>query len=138
MPKLPRGLIRRGRIYHARLFEGGRELWRSLRTADYGEACQRLKQLRSGEAEVIEEATVSAVGDRWVEGYVAAARSPKNKKMTEARLSRYLSRHLGHKLVGKVTADDLRHFRLWLERKGINPLTVKQILSDCRCLFRWC
>jgi integrase len=44
---------------------------------------------------------------------------------------------LGDKLLGKVMADDLRGYRLWLERKELEPKTVCNILTDARCLFSW-
>jgi integrase len=50
---------------------------------------------------------------------------------------KYLMPHLGMKPVAKVTKDDLRAYRVWLEDRGICLQTVKHILSDARCLFRW-
>ena len=46
MPKLPRGLFRRGRAYYARLRVEGRDVWRSL-GPEYGQACRKLAQLRA-------------------------------------------------------------------------------------------
>jgi len=37
-----------------------------------------------------------------------------------------------------VTKDDVRAYRLWLERGGrLKPASVKHILSDLRCLIYW-
>ena len=46
---------------------------------------------------------------------------------------------MGYMLLCKVTREDLRAYRLWLERKRtISLQTVAHILSDARCFFRWC
>jgi len=45
---------------------------------------------------------------------------------------------MGYKLLLKVKKDDLRAYRLWLEKQDKKPLTVGHILADARCLFRWC
>jgi integrase/recombinase XerD len=44
---------------------------------------------------------------------------------------------LGWKLIGKMTGDDLRSYRLLLEKKGLSLQTVRHILSDVRCLLHW-
>lgn len=45
---------------------------------------------------------------------------------------------MGYRLLTKVTKEHLRAYRLWLEKQGRSVLTVRHILSDARCLFRWC
>jgi integrase len=70
--------------------------------------------------------------------YVQTARNRKGVKLAQARLDRYLVPALGWKLLGKVTADDLRSYRLWLEQQGISRQTVAHVLSDARCFFGWC
>jgi integrase len=51
----------------------------------------------------------------------------------------YLEPFLGHLLLSKVTRDDLRAYRLHLERLGrLKPQSVRHILADARCLLRWC
>jgi integrase len=50
----------------------------------------------------------------------------------------YLAPRLGWKLAEEVTKDDLRSYRVWLEKKGISTQTVGHILSDARCFFYWC
>jgi integrase len=37
-----------------------------------------------------------------------------------------------------VEKDDLRQYRIWLEKKPIRPLTVSHVLSDARCFLFWC
>jgi integrase len=45
---------------------------------------------------------------------------------------------MGHMQANKVTKEDVRAYRLWMERDGkIKPATVKHILSDLRCLMNW-
>jgi len=58
--------------------------------------------------------------------------------MTASRLRCYLEPVLGHKLVAGVTPQDLRQYRLWLEKHDLAPATVKHLLSDARCLLNGC
>ena len=45
---------------------------------------------------------------------------------------------MGHVLLGRVTQEDIRAYRLWLERKTtLGPTSVWHVLSDCRCLLNW-
>ena len=49
MPKLPKGLFKRGESYTVRLRVDGKDVWRSLGT-DLPEAKHKLRQIRSGES----------------------------------------------------------------------------------------
>ncbi len=77
-------------------------------------------------------------GDIWLERYVATTRNPKGQRLARTRFERYLAPRLGHVLLGRLTGDDVREFRLWLEKPGrLRPYTVTHVLSDLRCLLRW-
>ncbi len=136
MPKLPRGMFRRGRSFYTRLFGGGRDRWLSL-GKDYEEACTRLLRIRNGE-EPLGRTTVAEACERWLQGYVRTARNADGQKLVETRLRRYLVPFMGWKRVTSVTGDDMRAYRLWLENQGIGPQTVGHVLSDSRCLLGWC
>ena len=45
---------------------------------------------------------------------------------------------MGWKVIGNVTSQDLREYRLWLDRGDLSPQTVAHVLADVRCLLRWC
>jgi integrase len=52
---------------------------------------------------------------------------------------------MGQMLLEKVTAETLRSYRLWLERqhgqrtgRPLSGQSVRHILADARCFFRWC
>ena len=68
--------------------------------------------------------------------YVATARPASGQKAAQ-RVRDYLVPCLGMKPVARLTKDDLRGYRIWLEGRGISPQTVVNVLSDARCLFRW-
>jgi integrase len=58
--------------------------------------------------------------------------------MARQRLDDYLLRFMGHMVLGEVTREDVRAYRLWLERdRRLAPATVKHILSDLRCMLNW-
>lgn len=137
MPKLPRGMFRRGRSFCTRLRSGGADRWVSL-GPDYDDACRKLRELRSGRLTPSGRRTVREAAHEWLETYVSTARNAGNVQLARRRVHAYLEALLGFKLVGRVTPEDLRRYRLWLESQGKSPQTVAHILSDARCFFRWC
>ena len=51
----------------------------------------------------------------------------------------YIEPFFGHMLVERVSRDDVRHFRLWVEsRFKLSVTSVWHVLSDVRCRFHWC
>ena len=136
MPKLPRGMFKRGRAYYARLSVEGRDVWRSL-GPEYGHACRKLAQLRAGESPFTDKTTVFEAAKRWLATYVETARSEKNRVQTAARVERYLKPFFAFVPLGKVGPDHIRRYRLWLEGHEITATTVWHILSDVRCFLRW-
>jgi integrase len=94
------------------------------------------------------EVTVREAAKRWLSTYIATSRSPKGQLLSELRVQKYLE-PIGHFLLSRLTTDDLRSYRLELEamtfqrkadaeRRTISPQTVAHVLSDVRCLLRWC
>ena len=136
MPRLPKGMYQKGGAYYTRKWLGGKDRWIAL-GREYVDACRSLRELRAGDRQIPSQATVAAVASRWLEMYVATARTPANQKKAHARVRKYLDPHLGVKPVARVTKDDLRTYRIWLEGRGISVQTVKHILADARCMFRW-
>ena len=137
MPKLPRGMFKRGRAYYVRRREAGRDRWHCL-GEDYQVACRKLRELRAGHLPPAVKVTVSAAATTWLDGYVRTARNEKGVKLATRRVELYLSPFFGYRWVGQVTAEDLRQYRLWLEGQGLVPQTVAHVLSDARCFFTWC
>ena len=81
---------------------------------------------------------VQEAAKKWLETYVATNRAEKTRKLTAQRVRDYLEPFMGYKLLAKVEKDDLRAMRLWLEKQDKKPLTVRHILADVKCFFRWC
>jgi len=129
-------MLRRGNSWSGRLYEGGRERWISL-GPDYQAACRKWREIKRGEPIPV-TITVADGAKQWIETYIATARGKKGQAMARSRVRMYLAPAMGWKLVGKVTPDDLRAYRLWLERQEISLQTVAHILADARCFFRWC
>jgi len=136
MPKMPKGMFKRGPSYYVRLFRGGRDRWVSL-GGDLEAANRRMTALRSGER-LPQRVGVHEAAERWLESYVGTRRHRRDHGMTRQRLRDYLLAFLGHRPLSGVTKEDVRAYRLWLERDGrLKPATVKHILSDLRCLLNW-
>jgi integrase len=137
MPKLPSGMFKRkGRGYYVRRWVDGKDRWISL-GLEFDEACRRLREVTGREAPVV-QMSVRDAAKRWLESYVATNRVQRNQAMAAQRVRDYLEPFIGYKLLCRVTKDDLRAYRLWLEKQDKKPLTVVHILADARCLFRWC
>lgn len=141
MPKLPVGMFRRKArgSWYLRLHRGGRERWVSLGT-DFAKAVQKAHDTRSGTSSTLSgRVTVKQAATRWMESYVQTRRSEKGRVMAATRFRRYLDSFMGHLLLEKITGEDVRAYRLWLERTTeLKPTSVWHLLSDVRCMLNWC
>ena len=137
MPKLPRGMfLRIGRGYYTRRWANGKDCWTSL-GKDFDEACRKLRSAERREVPVV-RLTVREAAGKWLESYVATNRAPKQRVMAAQRVRDYVEPFMGYKLLSRVEKEDLRAMRLWLEKQDKKPLTVRHILADVKCFFRWC
>ena len=137
MPKLPRGMVRKGRGYYWRRTEAGKQKWFSLGT-EYRTACQRFKEIKSSNDAPESHMTVTAVARRWLVSYVRTSRNDQGQRLAEARVRMYLAvADLGLRPIDRVTGNDLRTYRLWLEEQKISVQTVSHVLADARCMLRW-
>ena len=141
MPKLPKGMFRRkGRPgWYKRLYRGGTERWVSLGT-DFAKACDAARAYSAGVTVApTQVGTVGHAAERWLESYIRTQRSEKGQKLAAQRVRAYIDPFFGHMLVERVTREDVRSFRLWLEsRTTLAVGSVWHVLSDVRCLFNWC
>jgi integrase len=85
-----------------------------------------------------ERLAVSAAAETWLARYVATARNGKGSGLAASRVRLYLAQFFGERSLSGITANDLRDYRLWLERRELAPQTVANILCDARCFFGWC
>ncbi len=138
MPTLPRGMFKRGPVYYARMYQGGRERRKSL-GRDFGKAVLKLHRLRAGIEVRDPAATVSAMGRKWLDTDVRTRRTTSGRKDAESRFKHLLEPFLGYRAIESVRPDDLRAYRIWIEsRKTYKPETVRHNLADARRFFNWC
>jgi len=140
MPKLPQGMFRRkGRPgWYMRVYRGGRERWVSL-GANYEDACDRARALAAGLPVKATEGSMAQAAARWLESYVRTQRNEKGQGLAAQRVRDLIDPFFGDMLVGRVTGEDVRSFRLWLESKtSLSVTSVWHVLSDVRCLLNWC
>jgi len=137
VPRLMQGMFKRRKSYYFRDQQGGRDKWVSLGT-DYEQACEKLRKIRAGGFTPRSRLSVRQASEQWFEKYVQTRRAVSDHVMTEQRLRDYLVPFIGHKPLAEVTKDDVRSYRLWLEKDGhLKPASVKHIMSDLRCLMYW-
>jgi integrase len=168
MPKLPQGMFKRGLSFYVRIRRRGGDRWRSL-GKDYESACRKLRAIRLGavhtdakrlwdtdqsaneqkngskEKSENESISVKEAVEEYLNSYVATHRNEYGVKQSTSRCRRYVIPFLGEHPLAKVTKNDLRAFRLWLERQRVRkagvrnlcPQTVRHLLSEARCLFNW-
>jgi integrase len=82
--------------------------------------------------------TVEEASLEWLSGYVATVRGVKDRKLAAQRVRDYLIPFLGAFSLSHVSAETLRGYRLWLEKRPLSVQSVRHILSDIRCFLRWC
>jgi integrase len=141
MPKLPKGMFRRkGRSgWYLRLYAKGGERVRALGD-DFAAACDKARLLGAGlDVAPMSGTTVGDASERWLESYVRMHRGEKGQRQASQRVRDYIGPYFGTMALGRVTREDVREFRLWLEsRTRLSLTTVGHVLSDVRCLFNWC
>ena len=136
MAKPLKGMFRKGPSWYVRIYTGGQDRWICL-GRDLEEACRKYRQIRRGDTPPT-RTTVREAAKKWLDVYVKTARNEKNHQLATRRVDMYLKPGLGFRLLSKVSKEDIRRYRLWLEKKKISLQTVSHILSDCRCFFLWC
>ena len=120
----------------------GRNVWVKL-GEDYEAALARYAELRQNGSTFA--GNLSLAAEMWLARYIATRRTPSNAEMASVRVQHYLVPFLGSKPLTKLTGDDVREYRLWLEHpdrrggtgKRVSTTTVWHILSDLRCLCSW-
>jgi integrase len=139
--KLPEGMTKRRYPNGTTMFvyrerRNGQDIRRSL-GSDYQEALRQYHRLEAGG--IAPRITVAAAADRWLRTRIATGRNTKGRKLAAHRARTYLLRYFAGRRLSSVTPDDLRAYRLWLERypAKLAPLTVTWILADARSLCRW-
>lgn len=138
MPRLPMNMVRRtGKpgYWFVRVV-GGKKFTRFL-AMDFASALDRYRSFKTQDVPLA-EITVREAASRWLSTYVATARNPKGQALARVRIRKHLEPVLGHFLLSRLTPDHLRRYRLELESRGASLQTVAHVLSDVRCLLRWC
>jgi integrase len=136
MPRLMKGMFRRGGSFCTRFHQGGQDRWISL-GPDYGLACTKLRQIRGRNAPLVGPVTVKAALQEWLKTYILNARGPYGRKQSEARIRLYHEPFFGATLLHNVEPQDLRRYRSWLDGRCTSATTVHHLLSDVRCFFNW-
>jgi len=137
MPKLPRGMYRRGGAFYCRLHADGREVRRSL-GGDYERACQKLRALKGSTELGAPRMSVADAVAQWLGTAIRTGRNTQGLRDATSRAEHHLLPYLGHRPLSAVTGNDLRRFRIWLEDQGRSVSLVHHVLTDTRALFRWC
>jgi integrase len=135
---MPKGMFKRGSSFYVRKRLNGHDKWLSL-GSDYQEACRKYREIqREGVKPVRSRLTMQKAAEQWLESYVRTRRAASDYPMAKQRMRDYLFPFLGHLLLERVTKEDVRAYRLWLDGLGrLKPASVKHILSDLRCLLNW-
>lgn len=136
--KLPKNVIRRGNSFYFRMMVRGKLVRKSLETSDLKVAEQKATELRARfEAQSGGPDTLACFSERWLSEWVKQRRTPTNHKIAVSSMERHVLPILGSKLLVEVAPADFRTLRADLENKGLSPRSVRHVLSDLRCLFRY-
>ena len=136
MPRLPKGMFRRGRSYYVRLRKGYTDRWVSL-GPDYDEAARAYREILAGTVPAA-KVTVGTAVQQWLETYVRNARNTKGVALAERRVELYFRQFFRNRELTGIASEDVRRYRIFLERHRIAPQTVFHLLADAGCFFNWC
>ena len=82
--------------------------------------------------------TVAEAAGRWLGSHVELQRAGQGRRLAEQRVRDYLSPALGGLSLDAVRRDDVRAYRLHLERDThLSILSVSHVLADLRCMLNW-
>src|SRR5689334_8692832 len=111
MPKRIRNMVKRGQTYVYRYKLKGRSIRVNL-GSDYEEARRRLRSLKTDVTRPGPEVTVEEAALKWLSGYVAAGRGDRDRRLAAQRVRDFLVPRLGHLLLRKISAEDIRKYLL--------------------------
>lgn len=133
MPRLPTNMIRRkGKPgFWYRKVTHGKVSVRFLGT-DFEDAKNRLRSLKDD----VVPTSVEEAAKRWLK--VAVPLNRKDVRLAEQRIRDYLIPHLGHVLLSRLSSEQVRGYRMALEKSHLSVQSVRHVLSDLRCLLNWC
>lgn len=140
MSKLPKGMVKKGHCYYLRIRETkeGRETERTIALGnDFQLARVAYERQRRRQEEWRGQPTVEVFVPRWIADYITPMRSGKGPGLAEQRMRDYTLPVIGHLLVPEVTEADLMRLRAALDRTALSTLSVRHVLSDVRCMFRF-
>jgi len=135
-----KNLEKRGERYYFRYILDGRKMREFVGTNPM-EARRRVKILH--EKLLVRKKlpggvlTVKDFAERWKDEYIKQQRNQTGRDLVQTRLKRYILPELGRLMLEDVRPEHLRGLRGRLEALELKPLTVKHVLSDARCLFRY-
>ena len=81
--------------------------------------------------------SVASAVARWLTHEVPVRRNAKGVALARARAARYLLPRLGRRALDRLTRDDIRRYRVWLDGRGLASMTVRHVLSDLRAFLLW-
>ena len=142
MPRLPKNIRKRGRMFYFRLERNGRCYYRSL-GPNLMEAKRRAMLLRQelltnpAEEEAAGPVTVAAFAESWLADYVGQRRIERNKMLAAQRLRDFILPVVGPLVLADVRMPHLRAVRAHCESERLSPQSVKHALADLRCLLRF-
>lgn len=142
MPRLPKNIIKRGNRFYYRSREGGIDRRVSL-GPNLQEAKRKALLLFAGQDRDVPPEpedncpTVATFSKRWLSEYIRQSRNAGGLDLAERRFKKHTLPVLGDLRLDQVTTTDLRQFRGVLEAKKLARFTVRHILSDVRCFFRY-
>lgn len=148
MPKNPKNIIKRGKIYYLRQVVGGKSVWKSLRTDRQDEAKRRAALIKQElKAKRIKEpkqpiasgsqTSFGEFGPRWIDEYVQQRRNSKGTFLAQQRLRDFLDPILENLELAAIQVPELRAVRAHCESEGLSAQSVAHVLADLRCLLRY-
>jgi len=120
-------LVKRGKTYHAVIYVGGRQVWRSLKTGDYEEAVRRMHELEMTADSIgtQENMTLSDFLDQWLELYAKVNLRKTTYESYEIPIRVHIKPALGKVKLGELKPVHLQRYFSEKLKEGLSRTTVR-------------
>jgi integrase len=123
--------------YHTHLRREGANRWVS-HGSDFAFAQKRHHELMGRGPVAVSRLSLTEAHEQWRTNYVPTRRREKDQRDTKTRWQLHVEPVLGHKLLVRLTSEDIRKCARTLGESNLSPQSQHHVLADVRCFLNWC
>ena len=123
--------------YHTHLRREGANRW-VAHGPDFALAQKKHHDLMGRGPAAASRLTLAEAYELWRTNYVPTTRGERDQRNLAVRWRLHGEPVLGHKLLAKLTSEDVRRLAGVLTKSGLSPQSQHHVLADVRCMLNWC